>query len=238
MKILASIFVLALVLLGIKTTVHSGDRYNLSIPRSYTLWPIPNRDDPWITSLVRNLARRADREDLPYSVWRLTNIFCSYEGASSCSVFSRDSEDNRFLVWSPACVAHHQGRPWIVSWDHGAVYETDRNATSFYLSPSGRYIVAIGSGPTFTRGRLAPRSFVMSNGSTRSASFKVGDSGWQYTLKKDSDGLRSASWCRLSPATVKQDMSAFPYWSLCRQFTHAQTLRTPPLQRPDFSAPR
>lgn len=185
----------------------SESKYTLTIPLSYELSPIPKSDDPWITSLISNLSRRADVDHLTFSVWRRTNLIGSYNGkSSSVSVYARDGEDNRVLVWSPACVSDHGGRPWIVSWDHGAVHETNRKATSFYRSPSGRYFVVIASssyGATYDRGQLAPRIPAMQKGGTRSAPFTVGEAQWQYTLKTDQEGIRSASWSKSSAEWVR-----------------------------------
>lgn len=184
--------------------VHTEGAYTLTIPATFELSPVPKSDDPWLTSLISNLAHRAGVDQLTYSVWRRTNIVGTYNGeASSVSVYARDGEDNRFLVWSPECIFNHGGRPWLVSWDHGSVYETNSKATTFYRSPSGRYFVAIASsgyGPTYARGRLSPRSFIMEKGSERSGALTLGEAKWDYTLKIDQDGIRSASWSNISYA--------------------------------------
>lgn len=183
--------------------VASRGVYALTIPPTFELSPVPKSDDPWITSLISNLARRADVDQLTYSVWRRANIVGTYNGeSSSVSVYARDGDDNRFLVWSPECLSNHGGRPWLVSWDHGSVHETDSKATSFYQSPSGRYFVVIASssyGATYSKGRLTPRILSMQMDSKRSTAFTVGEAQWHYTLKMDNEGIRSASWSKSSP---------------------------------------
>ena len=205
MKASVSICVMAVALCFANVQVDSeGSTYTLTIPPTFELSPIPKSDDPWITSLVSNLARRADDDQLTYSVWRRTNIFGTYNGvSSSVSVYARDGEDNRFLVWSPACFTDHGGRPWLVSWDHGMVYETNSKATSFYRSPSGRYFVVITPsryGATYSRGRLSPRSFIMEKGSERPGALTIGEVQWRFALKIDQEGIRSADWSMISSA--------------------------------------
>jgi hypothetical protein len=209
MKILLASMAAFFVPFADQTKADFDARYSLDIPESFELAPPLGMDDPWLWSLVGNLTERANRGPHPYSVWRLTNIRdCTFnDRLSRCSVFSRDEKDNRFLVWSQTCEAHHGGRPWLVSWDHGAVYEAGGDATSYYLSPSGRYFVVFAPpryGATFTSGRLSPRRRIMHAGETAIADFVAGVYRWQYTLGIGGDGRRSASWSKLSPAMKHQ----------------------------------
>jgi hypothetical protein len=204
MKTSVSLCIIAVALSLVNTKVHSKDTYTLNIPPTFELANVPKSDDPWIKSLISNLARRAGVDQLTFSVWRRTNIVGTYHGeSSSVSVYARDGEDNRFLVWSPECISNHGGRPWLVSWDHGSVYETNSYATTFYRSPSGRYFVVIASssyGPTYARGRLSPRSFMMEKGSERLGTLTIGEAKWDYTLKIDQEGIRSATWGSIGSA--------------------------------------
>lgn len=204
MKTSLSVCVMAVALCLVNAEVATESSYSFTVPETFELSPIPKSDDPWITSLISNLARRAGVDQLTYSVWRRTNIVGTYNGdSSSVSVYARDGEDNRFLVWSPASFLDHGGRPWLISWDHGSVYETNNQATSFYRSPSGRYIVVIAAssyGPTYSRGRLSPRSFIMQKGQERPGVLNVGEVKWRYTLKINQEGIRSADWSNNIPA--------------------------------------
>ncbi len=135
-----------------------GVTYRVAIPDDYHLVPTLATDDKWFSSLVGNLAKRANEPRLNYSVWRMTNIPCSVDGRDIAkAVYARDGNDNRFLVWTPECAVYHRGRPWLISWDHGMAYETNPATTSFYFSPSGRYIIAISPshyGATYSKGQI------------------------------------------------------------------------------------
>ncbi len=97
MKTSVSVCVVVIALSMVNAEVHSKGAYTLKIPVTFELSPVPKSDDPWITSLVSNLARRAGGDQLAYSVWRRTNIVGTYNGeASSVSVYARDGEDSRF----------------------------------------------------------------------------------------------------------------------------------------------
>jgi hypothetical protein len=178
---------------------HPSDyAYAMTIPSSFELCPVPKSDDPWINSLIANLSRRGEIHNLAYTVWRRTNIVCTHNGEpTSASVYARDADDNRFLVWSSSCVWSHGRRPWLVSWDHQSVYETNSKATAFYLSPSGRYFVVIapsGYGATYSKGRLSPRIPPLGIGEERTGMLDIQSAKWEHALRVDTEGIRSASW--------------------------------------------
>lgn len=181
----------------------AGVIYQITIPDHFDLAPSLDPGDKWLSSLIGNLAKRANRSGLVYSVYRKTSINCSVNGVDMAgSVFARDASDNRFLVWTQVCNVYHQKRPWLVSWDHGMVYETNPTATSFYLSPSGRYLIAIAPssyGATYAKGQLSPRCPPVRQGESRSYEFDVGDVTWSSTLKISDEGKRFAEWHRLVP---------------------------------------